>query len=711
MLFAPEIYLALAGQVLLIALLVWTGILLARRLLPSASMPERLIASAILTIGVAVGIALIPGLLGCLHGWSVLTAAGLLAIGSALFARGRKKGPPFALPADQRLLAAIAAATVVVFGLPFVLRTLMIVPVDWDSLTYHLFFPATWIQEGKLSFFPWLSPYNYVTFYPQNNELLIALLMVVLRNDLLAEAINLPLIALTAVAVGALCVRLGGRSRDGWAAGLLTATIPALLSWGATGYSEPLFNCCLLSSLLFTVKTFTDDRSALPISAGLAGLAAGLAMGTKYLGLPLAALVCLTVCAVPIVRKVGWRTVLKTQAIFVFFLLASGGYWYLRNWLTTGNPIYPVPFLGLPFIDNPQMPWKGASILANFRELLTGGYLLSALVSEPGLTRGCLGWKFFLLLPLSAMGLIGLIIASLKRLATGDRVQTATGLFIAAAGLLTLYSYLASPYWGDLGWIHVNIRFSLPFFCLGLAAGLALFGRRLDYRGALALIVLGGLALDYPFLDLSIPGTGDTIARLAVIPLAAVAMLMILRSRKPRPAAVNAAVFLLAGLLIFSLHLREPNRYNQLYNHSEVHVSSHAALTPGAGIVELKGLGPTVAVTADKQLEFLYIYLGRRLQRRAVYVQTHDGPAGSYLDPGGESRKRLDRQAWLTNLQKQKVDALVVQRWSKSPEWPVEYTWAKELGFPLLFENEHNAVFRLPAAIGDDGGDAGPDVD
>jgi molybdopterin molybdotransferase len=29
-------------------------------------------------------------------------------------------------------------------------------------------------------------------------------------------------------------------------------------------------------------------------------------------------------------------------------LALAGGYWYLRNFLETGNPMYPAPFLGLP---------------------------------------------------------------------------------------------------------------------------------------------------------------------------------------------------------------------------------------------------------------------------------------------------------------------------------------------------------------------------
>ena len=69
------------------------------------------------------------------------------------------------------------------------------------------------------------------------------------------------------------------------------------------------------------------------------GIAVGMILGTKYSG-PLYALIMLLFF---------WRKRIKITAIniitFIIPVLILGGFWYLRNFIVMGNPLYPISFL------------------------------------------------------------------------------------------------------------------------------------------------------------------------------------------------------------------------------------------------------------------------------------------------------------------------------------------------------------------------------
>jgi len=84
------------------------------------------------------------------------------------------------------------------------------------------------------------------------------------------------------------------------------------------------------------------SRADLMVFAAAIGLAAGSKYAGAALALPFAA-----VGAIALVRRrraIGARDVWLALAI----VLASGGFWYARNILVTGNPLYPVAVPGLP---------------------------------------------------------------------------------------------------------------------------------------------------------------------------------------------------------------------------------------------------------------------------------------------------------------------------------------------------------------------------
>ena len=79
-------------------------------------------------------------------------------------------------------------------------------------------------------------------------------------------------------------------------------------------------------------------RAIAPAALAVAGIAAGLAAGTKLSFLaPVAALTVAVIAIAPRTAR------LRAAALWGVPMLAAGGYWYARNLIAVGNPI---PYIG-----------------------------------------------------------------------------------------------------------------------------------------------------------------------------------------------------------------------------------------------------------------------------------------------------------------------------------------------------------------------------
>ncbi len=143
----------------MLAACLWVAYLVARRLVPAAAPHARAAAAALAALWLAV--AVFAGL-AALHLFRLAVAAPLWLLGAAAAhlaldgaaARG-------ALAGDLRAAARRARRGLVAlrFGVtPRArgcsgrgLRDLVSPPLGWDAIVYHLFRPAQWIQEGRLT--------------------------------------------------------------------------------------------------------------------------------------------------------------------------------------------------------------------------------------------------------------------------------------------------------------------------------------------------------------------------------------------------------------------------------------------------------------------------------------------------------------------------------------------------------------------------------
>ena len=227
------------------------------------------------------------------------------------------------------LLVGLVVATVLLGSVP---------PVDRDALTHHLFVPRLWLEHGGIHEIPEI-PFSY---YPMNLDLLYTVPLA-LGNDIVPKYIHYLFALLTALLLHRHIARRLGRVY-GLLGALFFLSVPVILKLSITVYVDlglVFFTTAALLLLLRWAEEGFPWRWLV-----LAGLCCGLAAGTKYNGL--IAVVALTLL-VPVLYQRGAGAVKQSNGrallcglVFALATLTAFSPWLVRNYLWTGNPIYPL---------------------------------------------------------------------------------------------------------------------------------------------------------------------------------------------------------------------------------------------------------------------------------------------------------------------------------------------------------------------------------
>ncbi len=200
------------------------------------------------------------------------------------------------------------------------------IPVEGDSLAYHIPI-ARDIISGRI-----LNPTFYLGFYPSVGEIILAAFI------FLTIPLNLyNIAALITLSFGIFFLGKYFRlSRE--SSLLLSISITSshvFLRWLHSQVIDIWFAVFFVGSLIAFERLKKHAKSFFYV-----GLFIGLLIGTKYSG-PLFACVII----VSYLRSLIINCTLKNLIAFLIPVMVLGGFWYVRNVITIGNPIYPQPFL------------------------------------------------------------------------------------------------------------------------------------------------------------------------------------------------------------------------------------------------------------------------------------------------------------------------------------------------------------------------------
>lgn len=249
--------------------------------------------------------------------------------------------------AERALLLAAAAALVLTFGLE-VARYALEPPFHGDDLYYHLTAVAVWHQSGDLRMVKFSMGDWMTAFYPILPEISAWTFLAPFGDsDVAARWAQLPYLLFSLVALAALARRLGVSPRAAALATILYASIHRVLVLGFTAGSDHTTAFFTLASLDAALAAGQRPRAG---RIAAAGLALGLLLASKYIGLYFAATILVILGATLLVHWLGLKdehpstmSLPGLAALLAVCMLAAGGYTYLRSAWTTGNPVYPSP--------------------------------------------------------------------------------------------------------------------------------------------------------------------------------------------------------------------------------------------------------------------------------------------------------------------------------------------------------------------------------
>jgi hypothetical protein len=247
------------------------------------------------------------------------------------------------------IMAALAIALVGLYDMAR-LRWAPAGPHGFDDVSYHLSAVATWIRYGDLRMIRFSMGDPSTPFYPILGEIASWVLIVPFRDsDVAARWTQVFFAAFSFLAVAAIARRLGLSRRSSAFAAIAYAGIyhvfPVLSVSAGNDQSTSFFTLAGIDA------TLALARRPRPGRAVVAGAALGSLLATKYIGVLFTPLILVMLALAAWIERrrrepaerAPARTLAGAAALLALAMAVTGGYTYLRNAVTTGNPIFPAP--------------------------------------------------------------------------------------------------------------------------------------------------------------------------------------------------------------------------------------------------------------------------------------------------------------------------------------------------------------------------------
>ena len=700
----------------MLASCLWIAYLAAVRLVVPAAPHARLSATVLLALWLQVMVFIV---LSRLHLFRLVVAAplwlGAAAIGHVRF--GGKQalaqlGSDLTAARDalREVLRSPGRALLLVPGVAIVgsrlLRDLVSPPLAWDSFLYHLYNPARWIQQGGLVTQRGPDGWGYLEFFPQAGDVTWAWAMLPVRGDALIAPAGVLIWSACLLGGYSLARALGAERTPSGLAALAIGFIPAAANIMTSGYADDFVLAVFLLSGVSLARLSLRSSAELPAGEViLAGAGLGLLASAKMSGLPALGLGLLFIAWLvlrdPRPRGPQLRAIALSAGAACVVALPG----YLRAWVETGSPFYPLTLAigGVTiFPGNEELRLLYSGGLHNLRSFDDSvGALLRALAIpefNPDGEQGGFGLGVFGLLALAPFGAWPLL---------RDRGTRPVTIFLAAAAVLPFLGLLSPGFLAHRTvWQGVIGR-----LVMAIPAVLAVFAARVPGRlarvvWALVLVLSFASCTPQGFCDAALDGMQQLAPRLVLSGLLAAAIYFAARRLGQSGWGALGAVLAFAAFAALPItRVRSELRYEIF--------SAHDAPRPAYQLHMLDpdyasawtiwrtlddGAPHRVALSAGWDTVghnwFRYPLMGSRLQNELVYVPiAKDGAVIDYR-LRDEVIARADYDSWVARLVEQRIDHVVILY-----PWPLEQRWMKER--PDRFEEiatgtkGKNLVFRF----------------
>lgn len=570
-------------------------------------------------------------------------------------------------------------------------------PTCPDSLQYHLSFPATWILNGNLDnpfviFQGIFSPdrprleITNLSYFPINAELFFLWLMIPLRNAFFADLGQAPFYIIGIIAIFSILRKYGIDRKISLLGGFLWVLIPNILK--QIKYGSQIDVICavmfllVLNSLLLIKSKFTLRNSI------LFGITVGLFVGTKVLNIiwlislmPLIA--CLLYKGIK-TSRVKLSNIFILLVSFVLMAILFGGFMYIKNFILTGNPVFPmeVKIFG-------KEVFRGLLDSAQFNRFYSSGdkFDLGRFAFREGL-----GVQFSaLILPCILLPVI--LFSYLKKKLSLSRECLL--LFITPLIMFAFYFIFAKA------WL---VRYLFPFLTMGLVSALVFIpqlpkGKK--YISFIAFVSILSSASELAHRYELIVSILFALLFFVLLLIYRKKILIFYKSNGFRKAILLILILVLVALfyLNYKYDKEEFYRYTFTYSRRE---SWQADIGKGWEWLNKQSKeGTRIAYTGRQEF---YPLFGSKLKNQVKYISINEKEALPYNKPDGLCRDVKHFQAWRENLKNEKIKYLYIalppyrnREFDDPAKFTTEDEWASAYpeGFRLLFNNSLTRIYEV----------------
>ncbi len=208
-------------------------------------------------------------------------------------------------------------------------------PISRDALIHHLAVPKLWLKHGGIYEIPWA---NYA-YYPMNIDLLYVLCLY-FHNDIVPKFIHMTFGMGTGLLI---YFYLKPKYNRGWGLlGMVVFITTPIVIWLSTAAYVDLGMTFFSTASVMAFIKWRDSEYKDIKWLFISGLSMGVAVGSKY-----NALIALFILNMLLMFSVARDTHKQTSALrygILFFMMTAfvASPWYVKNYLQTGNPFYPL---------------------------------------------------------------------------------------------------------------------------------------------------------------------------------------------------------------------------------------------------------------------------------------------------------------------------------------------------------------------------------
>lgn len=537
----------------------------------------------------------------------------------------RERQAPLGAQPFQQLIRLLLLALVILLFASFV--DSVYEPRPWfDVLAGHLPVAVEWLQAGNVRLWPYVSPVSAEALYPANSQLMALWLLVPTHRDFLVQLGSLPGVALLIGGIAMLAQELGADRRAATAAALIVPTLPlAIGQLVGTNMTDMMAAGGLVAAGAFVASLRRRPRYAEILAAGLAS---GIAVGSRYAAI-VALIPLLMVMAAELFAQRRALSPLRAGAVFALGLASTGSYFYLRNLVITGDPVYPqsLPFHNVTATVLTAFPSFKSYLQVGFQP---GGWLVAV---EQAIAFG--GPLFVVLVGASLVPVaVGVVRRDMSLIAWLWAILPLVE-FLAFVSLPLSAGYVVNGHLDRVG-VTLNLRYLLPtvsFSAAIMAAELSRWRPKVEHAVLLVALLLAPI---FAVLDSEHHLPLVTIVAGGLLLFAFVAVLRV----RPNVRALGiGAVVVAVGIAVISPQVATHYDQRRLgagvpFEDARLHLADADSSVAVAGFCEIYGL------------------YGPKLERRVEYITGADGQVDRPLDAG--------YQAWLSSLRTHQVSAVVV---------------------------------------------------